>query len=300
MVGPARGPHLQWIGRDVGPDRRRKFPRRVTLTDGCDGRPVTRQRFPGLPSRHISCRPIGPGAEPLMTVQPFVVNVPPHTLDDLRERLARTRWLHGPPDAGWERGTSAAYLKELVEYWHTTFDWRAQEARINRFAHFHADPDGVGIHFIHERGRGTRPLPIALTHGYPDSHRHRAPGPQPLGLGARYPLHGRAVLAPVPETDRPLRSGEDLSRRGGSVAAEGGRVRVHPGHATADAGARTERLAGARGLDRGEVSRLERPTATSRPASPRTSSWPTSRCTGSPGRSARHSSPTMISRARDR
>ena len=61
------------------------------------------------------------------------------------------------------------YVKELVEYWRTTFDWRARERAINAFQHFRADVDGLGIHFIHERGQGPDPLPLIVTHGWPGS-----------------------------------------------------------------------------------------------------------------------------------
>ena len=104
-----------------------------------------------------------------MSVQPFVVRIPQETLDDLRERLVRTRWTDDASSADWDHGTSPEYLKGLVLYWRDQFDWRAQEASINRFKHFRADVDGLGIHFIHERGTGDNPLPIILTHGYPDS-----------------------------------------------------------------------------------------------------------------------------------
>jgi len=104
-----------------------------------------------------------------MTIQPFSVDIPQATLDDLRERLARTRWPDEVEGAGWDYGTNVAYLKELVAYWQHTFDWRVQEARLNQFAQFKTDIDGLLIHFIHERGKGPNPLPIILTHGWPDS-----------------------------------------------------------------------------------------------------------------------------------
>lgn len=104
-----------------------------------------------------------------MSVQPFKVQIPQATLDDLQERLKRTRWLNQVQGASWEYGTNLAYLKELVNYWLTTFDWRSQEAALNRFAHFRTTVDGFGLHFIHERGKGSNPLPILLTHGWPDS-----------------------------------------------------------------------------------------------------------------------------------
>lgn len=104
-----------------------------------------------------------------MSVQLFKVQIPQATLDDLQERLKHTRWLAEVKGAEWDYGTNLAYLKELVNYWLTTFDWRSQEEALNRFAHFRATVNGFGLHFIHERGKGPNPLPILLTHGWPDS-----------------------------------------------------------------------------------------------------------------------------------
>lgn len=104
-----------------------------------------------------------------MNITPFKVEIPQPTLDDLARRLAATRWVDEMADAGWDRGASVAYLRSLVQYWREGFDWRAQEAAINRFAQFRTHIDGVDIHFIHERGRGEHCLPIVLTHGFPDS-----------------------------------------------------------------------------------------------------------------------------------
>lgn len=104
-----------------------------------------------------------------MTAKSFSLNIPQQTLDDLRTRLATTRWTDEVEGADWDYGTNLTYLKELVRYWQDEFDWRAQEENLNRFAHFHTDVDGFRIHFIHERGQGENPLPIILTHGYPDS-----------------------------------------------------------------------------------------------------------------------------------
>jgi pimeloyl-ACP methyl ester carboxylesterase len=100
---------------------------------------------------------------------PFEVAIADAALQDLRRRLLRTRFAPADGAAGWEAGTSPAYLRELVEYWRSGYDWRAQEARINRFAHFRAAVRGARVHFIHERGHGPDPLPLVLTHGYPDS-----------------------------------------------------------------------------------------------------------------------------------
>ena len=104
-----------------------------------------------------------------MEARPFVIDVPQATLDDLRERLGRTRWPDEVEGAGWDYGTSLAYLRDVVEYWRTRFDWRREERAMNAFPHFRADVDGLGIHFIHARGRGPAPLPLLVTHGWPSS-----------------------------------------------------------------------------------------------------------------------------------
>jgi microsomal epoxide hydrolase len=104
-----------------------------------------------------------------MAVQSFKIDISEAALDDLRSRLDATRWPEGLRDAAWNDGTSEVYLKELIHYWRHDFDWRAQEQAINRFAQFRAEVHSLGIHFIHERGRGDKPLPLILTHGYPDS-----------------------------------------------------------------------------------------------------------------------------------
>lgn len=102
-------------------------------------------------------------------IEPFEVRVPQEVLDDLRDRLARTRWPDEVSGAGWEYGADLAFMKDLAGWWRDRFDWRAQEAALNRFHHFRADLDGFGVHFLHERGRGPEPRPLVLTHGWPGS-----------------------------------------------------------------------------------------------------------------------------------
>jgi pimeloyl-ACP methyl ester carboxylesterase len=104
-----------------------------------------------------------------MSVKPFKIEIAEQTLEDLRRRLENTRWANEIADTGWEYGTNPDYLKELVEYWRRDFEWRKQEEALNQYSHFRAEIDGFGVHFIHERGKGKYPLPIILTHGYPDS-----------------------------------------------------------------------------------------------------------------------------------
>ena len=104
-----------------------------------------------------------------MIPEPFRIDVPQRTLADLNDRLARTRWPGELEGAGWDYGTNLAYLKELVGYWQQGYDWRKHEADLNTFRHFRAPVNGFGLHFIHERGKGPNPLPLLLTHGWPDS-----------------------------------------------------------------------------------------------------------------------------------
>lgn len=105
-----------------------------------------------------------------MQVQPFTINVPQPVLDDLAERLAETRWAAKVEGIEkWDYGADFDFMQDLLAYWQNSYDWRAQEAALNQFAHFTADVDGTNIHFIHERGKGANPTSILLTHGWPDS-----------------------------------------------------------------------------------------------------------------------------------
>ncbi len=101
--------------------------------------------------------------------KPFQVQIPDSAIADLRERLARTRFPDEPPLEPWSTGTSLAYLKELLAYWQSDFDWRAQEARLNRFRQYTLPMRGIDLHFLHEPGRGPDPMPLLLMHGWPGS-----------------------------------------------------------------------------------------------------------------------------------
>ena len=102
-----------------------------------------------------------------MQPEPFEIHISDEVLDDLYRRLDATRWPDELPGVGWSYGSNMDYLKELVDYWRNDFDWRTQERRINSFSHFKAEVSGLGIHFIHERGRGPNPMPLVITHGWP-------------------------------------------------------------------------------------------------------------------------------------
>jgi len=102
-------------------------------------------------------------------VSEFRIHIAAEVLSDLRHRLKNTRWTYQVEGTKWDAGTDLEYLKELVAYWQDTYNWRKHETALNQFAHFKTDVDGIGIHFIHERGTGPNPFPLILTHGYPDS-----------------------------------------------------------------------------------------------------------------------------------
>jgi len=102
-------------------------------------------------------------------IRPFRVDVPQAELDDLRDRLARTRWPDDYEGVGWDYGADLATMKELATYWRDGYDWRRQEAYLNSFPHFTAELDGEELTFLHVRGAGPDPIPLLLLHGWPDS-----------------------------------------------------------------------------------------------------------------------------------
>ena len=102
-------------------------------------------------------------------VTPFRIEVPDADLTDLRERLRRTRWPDAETVDDWTQGIPLSYVKELCEYWAERYDWRATEARLNRFPQFRTEIDGLGIHFIHARSAHPDALPLLMTHGWPGS-----------------------------------------------------------------------------------------------------------------------------------
>jgi epoxide hydrolase len=102
-------------------------------------------------------------------IRPFRIDIPQADLDDLRARLARTRWPSQLPGAGWRRGVPVAYLKELAAYWRTDYDWREHEAKLNEFPQYTTEIDGQQIHFVHVRSPEPGALPLIITHSWPNS-----------------------------------------------------------------------------------------------------------------------------------
>src|SRR5438874_4729296 len=98
-----------------------------------------------------------------MSIQPFNIAIAQADLDDLRDRLARTRWPGELPGVGWSRGVPLDYLKELAAYWGTGYDWRKQEATLNAFPQFTTTIDGTNVHFLHVRSPEPNALPLIIT-----------------------------------------------------------------------------------------------------------------------------------------
>jgi len=102
-------------------------------------------------------------------VRPFRIAVPDTALDDLRARLRNTRWPEAEPVDDWSQGTPLAWIRDVCEYWAERYDWRAREARLNRFAQFVTAIDGLDIHFVHVRSPHANAMPLVITHGWPGS-----------------------------------------------------------------------------------------------------------------------------------
>ncbi|HYO69848.1 MAG TPA: epoxide hydrolase [Archangium sp.] len=139
------------------------------------------KRHPHVYAKHTK-KPAG-----TLHAERFNVSIPEHILEDLRQRLTRTRWAGDYGNADWSYGTEQGYLTELVRYWAKDFNWRAQEKAINAFSHYRVNFDGVPIHFIHEKGQGPHPIPLVLTHGWPwtfwDLHKVIRPLTHPAEFG---------------------------------------------------------------------------------------------------------------------
>jgi epoxide hydrolase len=102
-------------------------------------------------------------------IRPYRIDVPNAVLDDLKERLARTRWPDAETVDDWSQGIPLAYTRDLAAYWADGYDWRPREAALNRFDHHLTEIDGLDIHFIHQRSPHDDALPLLITHGWPGS-----------------------------------------------------------------------------------------------------------------------------------
>lgn len=101
--------------------------------------------------------------------EPYSIHVADAVLDDLRQRLLRTRWPEPAPGPRWEQGADLSYMRTLVEHWAGEFDWRAQELWLNSFDNYRVDIDDVRIHYVHQRARNGHGIPLILSHGWPSN-----------------------------------------------------------------------------------------------------------------------------------
>jgi epoxide hydrolase len=133
------------------------------------------------------------------TIVPFEIQVAEADLQDLRERLARSRLPDQLAGTDWAYGTDSTYLKSLIDYWRDDFDWRAQESMLNAFSQFTTQIDGLDIHFIHQRSTHAHATPLLIVHGWPGSivefHKIIGPLTQPERYGGD-PADAFHVIAP--------------------------------------------------------------------------------------------------------
>jgi epoxide hydrolase len=147
-------------------------------------------------------------------IKPFRIAVPDDDVNDLRARLARTRWPEPECVDDWSQGIPLAYTRELAAYWADGYDWRAREALLNRFDQFTTDVDGLDIHFIHQRSPHEDAFPLIITHGWPGSivefHKVIEPLTDPTAHGGRVEDAFHVVCPSLPGygfSGKPTRTG---------------------------------------------------------------------------------------------
>jgi pimeloyl-ACP methyl ester carboxylesterase len=118
-----------------------------------------------LPAAHLASVRLFAAPAP----RPFHINIPQSTIARILKRVKEARWPDRLESSDWRYGANWDYMKALAEYWTTTYDWRRAEARLNRYPQFVANVGGFDVHFYHVRGKGPRPIPLVLTHGWPGS-----------------------------------------------------------------------------------------------------------------------------------
>jgi pimeloyl-ACP methyl ester carboxylesterase len=155
------------------------------------------------------------------SVRPFKVNIPEADVEDLRRRLAATRWPEKETVADASQGAQLAKLQELVRYWGTDYDWRKGEAKLNAFPQFKTRIDGLDIHFIHVRSKHPGAVPLIVTHGWPGSvfEQIKLIGPltDPTRYGGKAEDAFEVVIPSLPGfgfSERPAAAGWGLERIG--------------------------------------------------------------------------------------
>lgn len=102
-------------------------------------------------------------------IKPFSIAIPQADIDDLKRRLSYTRWPDEVKDAEWNMGVNLRYLKGLADYWQNIYNWRAQEAKLNKLPQFIGSASSLDIHFVHTKSNNPNATPLLLVHGWPDN-----------------------------------------------------------------------------------------------------------------------------------
>lgn len=152
-------------------------------------------------------------------IKPFHLNVPDRDLEDLRDRLTRTRWPDRETVNDWSQGAPLEKVRALCDYWRTQYDWRRCEAMLNGFGQHRTVIDGLGIHFLHVRSPKPDALPLIMTHGWPGSliEFHKVIGPltDPVAHGGDSQDAFHLVMPSLPGfgfSDKPTGTGWGVSR----------------------------------------------------------------------------------------
>ena len=125
-------------------------------------------------------------------IKPYRISVGDDVLADLKSRLRNTRWPEAELVDDWSQGAPLKWIKDICRYWAEEYDWRAREARLNRFTQFTTEIDGLDIHFLHVRSPHPQAMPLIITHGWPGSvvefHKVIEPLTNPTALAAMPPM----------------------------------------------------------------------------------------------------------------
>lgn len=158
------------------------------------------------------------------SIRPFRANVPDSAIDDLRRRIQATRWPDKETVADPSQGPQLAKLRELVQYWGTSYDWRKAEAKLNAWPQFTTSIDGVDMHFIQVRSPHENALPLLISHGWPGSvfEQIKLIGPltDPTRYGGRAEDAFDVVIPSLPGygfSSRPTEAGWGLERIGSAL-----------------------------------------------------------------------------------
>jgi epoxide hydrolase len=171
VVGPASAvAHLRRGAHSIA-GQRRELRRKARRARSCTASPMKNQTGrrlePHSPLQTPAKRALDVAPGP--AVLPFRIAIPEAALADLKDRLARTRWPDDLPGGDWSRGVPLYYLRDLAEYWRTSYDFRRYEAELNGYPQFTTTIDGQNVHFMHVRSPEPDALPLMLIHGWPGS-----------------------------------------------------------------------------------------------------------------------------------